>query len=240
MNRHCLNGTATVVLAFVGLSIGAAQAQVARPSSGGGQSAELVQQLQQLGSERTALNAENAKLKKELDATRKERDLLKKAQQTFERRVKASEATVKSLEDSAAARRNAADQELARTKDNLQQLIAKFRETAAALREVEADRAQAKQTIVAREQALKLCVDRNLALYQLNQEVLTRLENQSVLGRMARAEPFTQIKRVQLENLVDEYKSRADDQRQPSDQAAAGPSSPAAAPAPASTPSQSH
>ena len=30
---------------------------------------------------------------------------------------------------------------------------------------------------------------------------------------MARAEPFTQIKRTQLENLVDDYKQRAEDER---------------------------
>jgi hypothetical protein len=95
----------------------------------------------------------------------------------------------------------------------MQQLVAKFRETAQSLRDVESDRTTTKQTLATRDQQLKVCVDRNLALFKLNGEVLTRLENQGVWGRMARAEPFTKIKRVEMENLVDEYKSRAEDQR---------------------------
>lgn len=244
MTVHGLSRTAAVAVAMIGLGVSAAQAQVARSGGGAsaGQSAELVKQLQQLASERTALTAENAKLKKDLEDARKERDGLKGAQQALERQLKASTATVKALQDGAAARRNAADQELARTKDNLQQLIARFRDTVQTMRQIETDRAAAKQTIAARDQSLNLCIDRNLALYRMNQEVLGRLEHQGVWGRLARAEPFTQIKRIELENLVDEYKSRAEDQRFPGDQAGVGPGAatapPAAAPGPASTPNR--
>jgi chromosome segregation ATPase len=201
------------VVAFVALTLagGSVHAQTAR--SGGGASAQLLQQMQQLASERTALQAENAKLKKDLEAMRKERDTLKSGQQALDRRAKASEASLKSLQQGMATRRESSDQELAQYKEKMQQLVGKFRETAQTLRETESDRTTARQTLATRDQELKVCVDRNLALYKLNQEVLTRLEHQSVWGRVAQVEPFTKIKRVELENLVDEYKSRADDQR---------------------------
>jgi len=182
-------------------------AQTAR--SGGGASAQLMQQMQQLASERTGLQAENAKLKKDLESTRKERDALKNAQQALDRRAKFSEVSLRQT----LIQREASDKELAQTKEKLQQLVSKFRETLQTLRDVETAEMSTKQTLSARDQALKVCTDRNLALYNLNREVLARLEGQSVWTRAAQAEPFTRIKRVQLENIVDEYKDRADEQR---------------------------
>ena len=187
-----------------------ALAQTARSGGSSGQSAQLVQQLQQLASERTSLQAENAKMKKELDDLRKERDTLKKAQQAVDERAQSS---VKAALAQSANQRAESEQELKKSQDRMQELIAKFRETAQTLKDVETERTATKQTLVTRDQELKTCVDHNLALYQLNGEVLTHLENQSVWSRVAAAEPFTKLKRVQLENLVDDYKSRADDHR---------------------------
>ncbi len=182
-------------------------AQSAR--AGGGASAQLMQQMQQLASERTSLQAENAKLKKDLEDMRKERDALKNAAQAVDRRVKSSEIALKE----GVAQRATTEQELARTKEKFQQLVDKFRETLQTMHEVETDRATAKQTLTTRDRDLKACVDRNVALYNLNGEVLTQLEHQTVWTHLAQSEPFTKIKRSQLENLVDDYKYRADETR---------------------------
>ncbi len=195
---------ATVVLSAASPAI---HAQTAR--SGGAPNAQLLQQLQQLASERTSMQAENTRMKKELEDLRKERDQLKKGQEAVGARVKSSEVALARSN----AQRETTEQELAQTKAKTQELIAKFRETIQTLRDVEAEHTTTKQTLATRDQELKTCVDRNLALYQLNGEVLTRLERQGVWSRVAQVEPFTRIKRTQLENLIDEYKSRADDQR---------------------------
>lgn len=195
------------------LATDVAYAQSAR--SGGGASAQLMQQMQQLASERTSLQAENAKLKKELEDMRKDRDALKNAQQTVDKRAKSSDIALKE----SVAQRASTDRELEQTKEKMQQLIAKFRETLQTLHDVETERTTAKQTLATRDQDLKVCVDRNLALYKLDDEVLTRLEHQSMWTRVAASEPFTKIKRYQLENLVDDYKDRADAQRLDPDKA---------------------
>jgi chromosome segregation ATPase len=229
------SNTFAVGLGVLTLLSVSAQAQTAR--SGGGASAQLLQQMQQLASERTGLQAENAKLKKDLEDMRKERDALKAAQQAVDRRAQLSASSLKE----SLAQRQSSDQELAQTKDKMQQLIAKFRETLQTLRAVETDGTAAKQTLATRDQDLKRCVDRNLALYELNQEVLTRLESQSVWTRVAQTEPFTRIKRNQLENLVDEYKARADDQKlapTPAGPAPAAATSPAAASPPGTAPAR--
>ncbi len=211
MSRSTLQASSLLALVAIVLGTGAAHGQVAR--SGGGESAALAQELQQVASERTALQAQNAKLQQELAAMRKERDALKTAQQALERRAQLSESAVKQLEENAAASRRSTDQTVAQWKARMQELIDKFRETAQTLRDVESDRNTIKQTLAARERDLNTCVGHNLALYRLNQEVLTKLDHQTVWSSLARAEPFTRIKRNELDNLVVEYKARADAER---------------------------
>ncbi len=197
-------------------------AQTAR--SGGAPNALLQQQMQQLASERTSLQAENARLKKELDDLHKARDQLQKGQQAGGDRVKSAEAALARSN----SQRESAEHEIEQQKAKTQELIGKFRETIQTLRDTESQFTASKQTLATRDQELKTCVDRNVALYDLNGEVLARLENRGVWSRMAQAEPFTKIKRVQLENLIDDYKSRAADQRAP------GTANPAATAVPAS------
>ncbi|MEP7242123.1 MAG: hypothetical protein ABI885_00405 [Gammaproteobacteria bacterium] len=224
-----------LALAILIPASGPAGAQAAR--SGGAPNAQLMQQMQQLASERTALQAENARIKKELEDLRKERDQLKSGRQAVDQRVQASTAALAR----STAQRDSTEQELTQFKAKTQELVAKFRETAETLRTVESEQTTTQQTLGTRDRELKTCVDRNVALYKLNSEVLTRFEKQSTWSRVARAEPFTQIKRVELENLVDGYKDRADEQRLPPAAGAAAPTAAPpkpAAPGPAGAPEQ--
>ena len=210
-----------LALAILIQASGPASAQAAR--SGGAPNAQLMHQMQQLASERTALQAENARVKKEIEDLRKERDQLKSGRQAVDQRSQVNAAALARSN----AQRDSTEQELTQLKAKTQELVAKFRETVETLRTVESEQTTTTQTLASRDRELKTCVDRNVALYNLNSEVLTRFEKQSTWSRVARAEPFTQIKRVELENLVDGYKDRADDQRLPP---AAGAAAPAAAP----------
>jgi chromosome segregation ATPase len=226
MSRLPLPASCIVVLAGVALGIGTAHGQVAR--SGGGAGAQLAQELQQAAAERAELQAQNAKLQKELEATRKERDAAKAADQALERRSKLSESAVKQLQENIAASRQATDKEIAKWRDSMQELVAKAREIAQNLRDVETDRNALKQTLATRDRDLKTCADRNLALYQISEEALTRLDHQGFWSSVSRAEPFTKIKRIQLDNLVEEYRERADAQRMPAP-TQSGPALPGAA-----------
>lgn len=193
-------------LALATLS-GTALAQTAR--SGGGASAQLIQQMQQLASERTALQAENARMKKELADLTKERDSLKAGRAALDRRAQASEAAIaRNTQD----RANAAG-ENEKLKARMQELVTKFRETAQTLKEVETERATFKQSLALRDTDLAQCSAHNDALYKLNTEILGRMEGSGALSRLATLEPFTKLKRVQLENMVDDYKYRAEDQK---------------------------
>jgi len=219
---------------IVGMAMAAAvlgqqvSAQTARSGSNAG--AQLYEQLQQLASERTSLQAENEKLKNELAQAQKDRDALKAGQQAIERRAQGAAAALAQ----SSSQREASEQELGQYKARMQELIAKFRETIDKLRETETDGAAAKQLLTLRDRELHACVDHNLALYRLNDEVLTHFERQGFWAQLARSEPFTQIKRARNENLIDDYRSSAQDQLNPG----ARPGTPQsdAAPPPSATP----
>jgi chromosome segregation ATPase len=185
-----------------------ALAQTQRPGSSSANS-QAMQQLQQLASERTQLQAEVARLKTDLEAVRKERDILKVAQERVALRTRGAEAELARIQADHAR----VEGDLAREKQRVEELVARFRETASSLREVETDRAAKTQQLTLREQELRACVDHNRKLVALNDEVLDKLEDQGFWSALARREPFTQIKRTQLENLADGYRGVAEDHR---------------------------
>jgi chromosome segregation ATPase len=196
-----------LVLAAVAAASIPAGAQTAR--TGGNANAQLMEQMQQLASERTTLQAENERLKSQLADVTKDRDALKSGQQAVDRRARDAAAALAHSN----AQRDSSDQELTQTRAKMQDLIGKFRETIQKMRDIETENTTTKQTLATREHELSVCVDRNVALYRLNDEILTHMDKQGMWSRLAAAEPFTRIKRIQNENLVDDYRARAQDQR---------------------------
>jgi cell division septum initiation protein DivIVA len=206
---------ASVVAAFA-LLLGAffvapAHAQVQRGggSGGGAANAQLMMQYQQVVTERTALQADNGKLKKDLDDLKKQLDAAKQqatASKAGVGRGAAALATAQAANDRSA-------KELADSKGKMQELIGKFRETATELRGVEAERTQLQQQLAESKTAFDQCAERNYSLYQVDNEVLDRYAHQGAFSYLERAEPFTRIKRTQIDNLVLEYRQRAEELR---------------------------
>lgn len=204
MNTRCL--AALAVLSVLPLANVLAQTE-----RSGNADARVMQQLQQLSAERTSLQAENAKLKQELDKLKMELEQAAAGKKVAETRAQALQATASRGELSS----KQTGEQLERARVQLQELIGKFRETAQTLKEVEQDRVAVRSKLELREREFATCVDRNAGLYNLNAEVLDKLENRGFWSSVAEREPFTKLKRVELENLIDGYKYRADELRQP-------------------------
>jgi chaperonin cofactor prefoldin len=196
-----------------------ALSQVQR-SGGGGANAQLVQQYQQLASERVQLQADNAKLKKDVDDLKKQ---LTAAQQQAAASKAGAERGQAAALASARAASESSQKSLDESKAKMQELVARFRETITQLHGVESDRAQSQQELSESRSAFDECADRNYSLYQINNEVLDRYEHQGAFSYLERAEPFTRLKRTQVENLVDGYKQKAEELRIKKRQASAGP-----------------
>ncbi len=188
------------------LAVGIASAQTQRS---GGSDARAMQQLQQLTAERATLQSENAKLKQELEQARK--DLQKATADRSALETRARSGAAEAGREAASAKQCQA--ELERVRGQMQELVTKFRETAQNLRDIETDRTAARTELRTQERELKTCIDRNAGLYNLNSEALDRMASRGFWSAVGEREPFTKLKRVELENLIDDYKYRADELR---------------------------
>ena len=186
---------------------GWAVAQVQR--SGGGANAALMQQYQQAVTERSQLQADNEKLKKETDDLRRQLETVKQQLATTKTGVTRNEAALATAQASNESNAKA----LADSRAKMQELISRFRETVTQLRAVESDRTLLQQQLTQSKAAFDKCAQANYQLYQVNNEVLDRYAHQGAFSYLARAEPFTRIKRTEIDNLVLEYRERAEELR---------------------------
>lgn len=207
-----MRGSAAVAAVIVGL-LGASspRAVVAQTTRSGGDTARVMQQMQQLASERTALQAENAKLKQQLDEAQEKLSAVSAQQDSLARRAQAAEAASNRLVAASAASTEGA----ARTRQQLDELVAKFRETAQTLKEVDTDRNALREQVQESERQLATCRDHNAQLLRINEEVLVRLENTGFWTKLAADEPFTKLKRTELENIAMDYRQSARDLAEP-------------------------
>jgi chromosome segregation ATPase len=175
---------------------------------------------QQLAQEKAQLEQDKAKLEK--DNADKDKQI-----KQLQARLKRTEAGTKQSE--ADVRGKTA--EVARLKSELEALSLKFveqREKADKLTdsykasletirnrdaEKETLNAQAREQreIIGRQAHLvQACEEKNLALYELGNDLMRRYRNKSVMDALKQAEPFTQLEKVKMENLLQEYAEKMD------------------------------
>jgi chromosome segregation ATPase len=192
---------ALAVASVIGLQ-GPAHAQTQRS---GGEAQKFMQQYQQLAAEKAALQAQLAQAKKDLDSANAELAAMKKERDAMKAHVGVPQSTVNQL----TASKDAAEKSLEVSKQRMTELVSRFRETATNLRDVEADRTKLRKDLDDRNAAYDKCAESNLGLYEITNEVLDRYEHVGLFTKVSSNEPFTKITRTRIENLVDEYRERA-------------------------------
>ena len=184
-----------------------ANAQVQRS---GNDSARVAQQMQQFAAERLQLQSDNSALKKENEELKKKLDNAAAGSKALEQRARTLETTLKGRDTQV---NQHGTEELEKSRAQLQELIARFRETAQSLRDVEQDRNEARTQLKTRDVEMKTCAQKNVQLADLANDALDRYEHKGVWTSLSQAEPFTALKRTEIQNLVDEYRAKVDDMR---------------------------
>ena len=197
-------------LATFALMLAAAHATAQQSRDDGG-SARLQAMVQQLTSEKTQFQADNAKLKTERDAATAELKKLRAEKENLERQASQNETSL--TRATAANTRNTELME--REKTRTEDLVGQFRQTIEQLRITELERNEAKASSETRKRAFEQCVASNQKLFETGNEVLDRYENKGKWDALREREPFTQTRRVRLQNLVDEYRWALEDQHSP-------------------------
>jgi len=201
MLRSYWHALSAVTLLVVALRPAIAQTE----RGGGGASQKIMQEYQQLAAERTGMQAKIAQLQKDLDAAKADAASAKKERDALKPQVAAAAAAIAQGK----AGKQAVEQSLAQSKQRMDELVKKFRETIVSLRDIEVDRDKTKKALSEKSSAFDVCADNNAQLFDISSEVLDRLEHVGLFTKVSASEPFTKITRTRLENLADDYRQRA-------------------------------
>jgi chromosome segregation ATPase len=158
------------------------------------------------------LQGQLTQLKKDLDAANAELAAAKKERDALKARSGVSAAVTAQLAGANAARQNA-EKSLEQNKQRTTELVDRFKETVGTLKGVESDRAELKKQNLALSAAFDKCAVDNTDLYDISKTVLDRYEHVGLFTKVSSAEPFTRITRARIDNLVDEYRARAEELR---------------------------
>ena len=144
--------------------------------------ARVQRMLRQVSQERGLLQTENTKLKGEVDDLTKKLGGLKKTSDVALSKSRESNATLS---------------------ENLQQTVQNLRKT-------ESDRNQLQETVVGQAQQIDSCESKNVDLVLVNRELIDHYEKKGIFDALLQHEPVTQLKRVEIENIAQEYQDRID------------------------------
>jgi len=197
-----------VVLASTVALGGLALAQTPR-SGGGGELQKFMQQYQQVSAEKTALQAQVAQLQADLNSAKTEIAGVKKERDALKAHTGASAAEVAQLTSA----KTIAEHSLEQYKERMNDLVDKFRQLAQSLKDTEADRTKVRRDLDQRNAQFDKCAEDNMQLFEITTEVLDRYDHVGLFTRVSASEPFTKITRTRIENLVDDYRERAQELR---------------------------
>ena len=96
-------------------------------------------------------------------------------------------------------------------KETLDKWQAAYKEAAATAQARDGDAKRMEAALVALREQNRLTEEKNTKLYQLGRELLDLYEHKSVLDMVSTAEPVTKLKRVEYENVVQDYEDRLRD-----------------------------
>ena len=196
----------TLVLCFFVLILGASSAQAATDSRERQMLRRMQQQVQQMDQARALAEQEKAAALADRERLDREREKLTvEARRQGSARARA-EAGLKAL-------RTEADELKRRLEDAEKQLadsLALQRATADRLAQVESAQRQTAGQLATRQQDLAQCRTHNGRLAEAGYELMEKYRDKSCRDALAQAEPFTGLKQVEVENLLETWRDRID------------------------------
>ena len=169
--------------------------------------ARMQQMLRQVSSERDVLKAENEKLQSQIKSLEAKTAAAQTQLKGADKERASSQALLQRYQDAEQAWKANSEQQKAK----LQEVVDKYKELVKSLRQVEAERSELQSISKVRDRDLDRCIEKNGKMYSTGLEVLQRYENKGVWDSIWQKEPVTQLKRVELESIMEEYKGKLDD-----------------------------
>jgi len=102
---------------------------------------------------------------------------------------------------------------LATTAQQLAETRKTLADTTRTLQQTEAEKRRLETVKASNERDIASCERKNLALYEVGRSLMDRFEHKTCGEILTDKEPFTGIRKVETENLMEEYRDKLDDQK---------------------------
>lgn len=199
-------GPAILILAFMALT--ASLPAMAAGDKNKEQARRMQQKISSLEGEKSKLAQEKSDLEGKLNEVSGQIGRTKRNAEAANRKVAQLEKSLKETEDAKtelAAKLATTEQQLAETGKILES-------TTAALRDTKSEKKQLEENLSQRNQEYSTCTAKNESLHRLGVDLLKQYQNKSCFASMMQNEPLTQLKSVGIENQVEEYREKLDEQ----------------------------
>ncbi|MBU1363598.1 MAG: hypothetical protein KKE51_07215 [Gammaproteobacteria bacterium] len=192
----CASRTTLAILLLAAAFIATPGIAAEKKGDSGKAEVRRLQQIQrQLEREKIRLAEEKASAETELGEVRKKVDGESRRAAGLSRDVK----TLRAEGEAMAAKLAETEAELARTRE--------------AQRAAEAEGKRLQAALKAEKQQLQVCTERGQELRKVSGEILDLYEKKSCLDSSLQHEPFTGLKRVEIENAVEDMREKLDSRR---------------------------
>lgn len=187
------------------LVLGIVAALAAGPSSAADkpakdQSRRLQQQLRQAEQEKTKLNQKVVETENQLKDVQEKSRAAKHLAEAASSRASRLGRDLDNLRSQAAAEKASLAAKLAEAERKLADLMRSFA----------AEKQQLESAATAQRSALATCSERNARMYKLGNELLDKYEEKGCFASVLQAEPFTGLRRAQIEKMVEEEREKLD------------------------------
>lgn len=90
---------------------------------------------------------------------------------------------------------------------NLQLMTLQFAEASKSLQQLQKEKEQEQKQLSG---SVQVCEKKNSQLYQISTELMDKYRKKGVFTALLQAEPFTQLEKVKVDNLLQEYRDKAE------------------------------
>lgn len=197
------------MLMFVMVSMMASPVWAAKESREKQMLRRMQQQMQQVEQARALAEQEKAAALAEKETLASEIDRLR-ADSATAKRERVTRTRLEHENRSIQAQLDALKTKLAETEKALADSQAQQRETANTLAQIESAKKQSETQLTGTRQDLKQCQTYNGKLYGLGREMMNKYRDKTCQDALAQAEPFTGLKKVEVENLLETWRDQLD------------------------------
>ena len=166
-------------------------------------------QVKQAQDEKAAVEQEKTALGKELEALKKKSGEIESSVARANRSKAAAEKEAEALKQVKAEQ----SEKIAALEKQFGESQQSLRDTRQNLQQETSQKQRLEQNLGARDKELSVCETKNKKLYQYQVELINRAQSRGSLDALLEVEPLTQMKRVEIENLLEEYRDKIDNEQ---------------------------